>query len=246
MEAIKPILYSQVENGRRRPIHWQTEGKQVLLSGIRTFSRLGITEGDTTVSAIEKLAMGVESSEGNIGVPIIGRSLVSGEVAIPVDGWIQDGGWYYLDIVDESISEDSIPALTVYPDSLDTARSCGFRSVCETRDGALRVFAKSVPGAVIVASLAALSSTVGGGDGGALPVATTSSLGAVKVGSGLDIQRDGTLSVNLPDEDGNGIPDVIEKTRATDAEVTEMLNEVFGTSSPSSETSAVAYGDDEF
>ena len=80
-------------------------------------------------------------------------------------------------------------------------------------DGTLRLYAKSAPTADMVATLTLLcaaSGTVSGGTttgGGSysLPAATATRLGGVKVGDGLNVGPDGTLSVNpnkvMTDED---------------------------------------------
>lgn len=51
-----------------------------------------------------------------------------------------------------------------------------------------------------------------------LPAATQSVLGGVKIGSGIEIQNDGVISVNR------------ESIAASDEEVRAMLTDVFGTS----------------
>ena len=105
-----------------------------------------------------------------------------------------------------------IPLLTILPTYLDTAEDCGMSSVVRTLDGVLRVFAQSVPDGEICASLALFCTSGGGGggvgDGGSgyvLPPATEDKLGGVKVGPGLNVGPDGTLSVNsskiMTDED---------------------------------------------
>ena len=53
-----------------------------------------------------------------------------------------------------------------------------------------------------------------------LPAATTTRLGGVKIGEGLSVSADGTLSV-----DGDS---VVENIAATDSEVEEALDEIYG------------------
>ena len=60
----------------------------------------------------------------------------------------------------------------------------------------MRVFSMAVPDAAVSANLTLIAPKGGGGDA-ELPIATESALGAVKIGSGLTVQADGTLSVNV-------------------------------------------------
>ena len=224
-EAIKPTLHTPVRDGRRYPVHFRTEGEQVLLFGLKSFESLGLSESDTANSAIEKLAQGIEDSKG---AAVIARGLVYGELSIPADGWTYvSEGVYFLDIENARITQGSVPEVTVYPDSEAAASACGLRRTCETFDGALRFLASRPPSEAIIVSAAIIEAGEGGGGGG-IPVATKNTLGGVKVGDGLAVTGDGTISVDLPDEDGNGIADIIDSASATDADVDRMLDDVYG------------------
>lgn len=144
-------------------------------------------------------------------------------VTIPADGWQEspDGGAYAYraDIPVESVTVKLIPQLFYPPESAERAGYYGLSPVCETLDGVLRVWSKAVPAEPIPAVLnltgdASGYFAVGDGNTGSgtftLPPATENTLGGVKVGSGLNVTRDGTLSVNA----------------ATEAEVNEMLTGV--------------------
>lgn len=201
MDAIKLVLYSPVQkDGRRHAIHWQTEGGQVKLPGLPDFDRLGLSEDDDVQSAIEKIADGIERSEGSIGIPIIGRALAHGEVAIPMDGWRAADGEYYVDIADEIITKDMIPYLVVLPECEATASNCGLKSKCRTFDGFLRIYAASPPIASIVVSLGLIGAK-GGDTNGDMPIATRDRPGIVQIGDGLEVTDDGTLSVVTVNED---------------------------------------------
>lgn len=54
----------------------------------------------------------------------------------------------------------------------------------------------------------------------ALPVATQSRLGGVKIGNGLDVEMDGTLSINAAE--------AVEEVIATEDDTVEMMKEIFG------------------
>jgi len=144
-------------------------------------------------------------------------------ITIPADGWQDnpDGGAYAYraDIPVESVTAKLIPQLFYPPESAERAGYYGFSPVCETLDGVLRIWSKAVPAEPIPAVLnltgdASGYFAVGDGNTGSgtftLPPATENTLGGVKVGSGLNVTRDGTLSVNA----------------ATEAEVNEMLTGV--------------------
>lgn len=147
------------------------------------------------------------------------------DVTIPVSGWAEDPetGFLSLDIPWAEASEEMIPALTILPESLDTASFCGMRQLCRALDGAVRVYADTAPAAPIAASLVLMGLSpyaYGGGtslgsgaaaEGGALPVATTARAGVVKPGAGLKVANDGTLSVDT----------------ANEKEIDEMLDGVF-------------------
>lgn len=121
-------------------------------------------------------------------------------VTLPSSGWETDENLdekypRYIDVAHDEIAEDMVPILTILPSSLATAGASGLRPVAETRDKALRVHAKKVPEVPISASLTLVK--IGSGGGGALSPATRDSLGPVKVGGGLKIAPDGTLSVDV-------------------------------------------------
>ena len=144
-------------------------------------------------------------------------------VIIPADGWQTDpeGGDYphHVDIPVEGVTARLIPYLTFPLTGAARAGHCGLSPVCETLDGALRIWSKTVPAEPIPALLdltgdASGYFAVGDGSGNSgaftLPPATKNTLGGVKVGDGLNVAQDGTLSVNAASED----------------EVNEMLTEV--------------------
>lgn len=155
------------------------------------------------------------------------------EITIPKEGWtdgtghigedgdeaeeldMEDNYGLRLDIPLDRVTEDMQPFLSVHPAHLETAKGCELSTTTRTMNGALRVYAKSVPTADMTATLTLLCATTGTVSGGAasssaggtysLPAATATRLGGVKVGDGLNVGPDGTLSVNpekvVTDED---------------------------------------------
>ena len=149
------------------------------------------------------------------------------DIIIPTDGWENGAeeapGKLYVDIEQEGVTEEMLPFLTILPGFLEASSACGMLPVCRTLDGVLRVYAEKAPETEIHASLALFLSSSGafiGGGGYILPTATEDRLGGVKIGDGVDVAEDGTISV-----DATG---ALESAMATDEEVSAMLNEVYG------------------
>ncbi len=151
------------------------------------------------------------------------------DVTIPVSGWASGTAPGYAvqcDIPVPSAAERMIPFLTVLPVGAASADACGLAPFTETREGVLRVFARKAPTTAIPASLALAGDAsgfcvVGSEDTYVLPPATTDTLGGVKVGGGVDVEDDGTISV-----DGARI---VESAAASEESARLLLDEVFGT-----------------
>ena len=125
----------------------------------------------------------------------------------------------------EEIKATHIPIVSLHRDSLAVAEAAGMCSSAETVDGAVRFWARKVPTADLEATLALLTpgtgelGAAGGGSAYVLPVATTETAGVVKIGEGLSVTADGTISVS-----GGGID---EDDVATAEEMETMLDRVF-------------------
>ncbi len=83
---------------------------------------------------------------------------VQKEVIIPISGWVEDtdtGGAYdlMLDIASMDITEDMVPVMNISPAHLETAVGCGLCQVSRTLDGALRIYARTIPTAPITLTL---------------------------------------------------------------------------------------------
>jgi len=145
------------------------------------------------------------------------------DIIIPAEGWAEsteDGvGAVYIDISDEIIEPELIPLLTIAPEHLGVAADCDLSTYAKTVRGALRVYAEQPPSSDITASLALLGVVQNiddklppeGGGAYVLPTATETRLGVMKVGDGLHVAKDGTVSV----------------VKATDEDVERMLGEVY-------------------
>lgn len=152
------------------------------------------------------------------------------KITIPKDGWT-NGDWHTgegnegaeepdmednyglrMDIPLDGVTEAMQPFLSVHPAYLETAKGCELFTTVRTMDGVLRLYAKSAPTTDMTATLTLLCATSGtvsgetvSGIGYPLPAATATRLGGVKVGDGLSVATDGTISVNsdkvVTDED---------------------------------------------
>lgn len=134
---------------------------------------------------------------------IDGTLLKQLDIIIPTVGWTvaptDEFDGLFVDITIEDITEDMVPLVTILPKYESEKAECGFCSATRTLDGALRIYAQKAPSAPLTASATFLASSAGSGSGGGsykLPVATAEKLGGVKIGSGVNVQNDGTISVN--------------------------------------------------
>lgn len=160
-----------------------------------------------------------------------GAKVASYDVTIPKTGWNEYNGAfnYYLDIDNGDITTEMLSVLLFDEANLPIAQKYGLGDNSPL-NGKLRIYAMEIPAAAIPATLCLFGAS-GGISPTGLPIATKTRAGIVKVGENIDVTSDGTISVPaLSDADGNGIPDVIDGASATDEEVDEMLDEVYGKS----------------
>lgn len=161
-------------------------------------------------------------------------------ITIPKEGWETrtdpdeegagpgDGPYpYRVDVEAPAVTALHKPFGALMPESLGTAEACELCPTVETVGGALRFRAKKVPtadmtGEVLLVTPGGGSGNGGGGGGGdyTLPTATAFRLGGVKIGDGVNVRQDGTITVDAPQ--------VMEELAAPEDDVDEMLNKVFG------------------
>ena len=149
-------------------------------------------------------------------------------LVIPADGWTETGEQdlkYTAEVPQKDAKATHIPIVSLHRDSLAVAEAAGMCSSAETVDGAVRFWARKVPAENLEATLALLTpgtgelGAAGGGSAYVLPVATTETAGVVRIGEGLSVTADGTISVS-----GGGIG---EDDVATPEEMESMLDRVF-------------------
>ena len=165
---------------------------------------------------------------------MIQRATVKRDIIIPTTGWATGAeeskeGDMYVDIIQEDVTEDMVPIISIFPAHADKAQECGMRTTSRTIPGGVRIYAAKEPATEIHAILILMqaysgrSGTAGGGGTSAdyvLPTATTTRLGGVKIGDNVNVAQDGTISVD-------GI-ELLDEAIATDDDVKEALDSVLG------------------
>ncbi len=80
------------------------------------------------------------------------------DIVIPTTGWKEDaeggaGGGYLIEIMQKDVTEKMIPIVSIFHNSMDTARDCGMSTIAETMNGVVRLFVETIPKKEINASL---------------------------------------------------------------------------------------------
>lgn len=157
--------------------------------------------------------------------------LAAFDFVIPVDAWTKDEDAadsyvYYADVADDLVSLSHYPDATLDKNSLDVARACGMATTADTPEaGKVRFYSQEAPTAEISGTCKLWTkgtNNSSGGEGGGtyeLPIASASNLGAVKIGEGIDVAADGTISSK-----GEVSPEHL----ATEEDTSAMLDEIFG------------------
>ncbi len=163
-----------------------------------------------------------------------GAAVLLKDITIPAAGWVwqeESGGqgeedfdeyYYYVDVPVEGAAETQFPSVALHKAALETAKNAGLCPTVQTLAGSLRFWAMEAPKADMAATVALVSPGSGGGNTGTtyvLPVATATRLGGVKIGDGISVAADGTITAS----NGGITPDDM----ATSADTEAMLDDVF-------------------
>lgn len=161
---------------------------------------------DTAIANIESLV------SGSSGIAIV-------DAVIPVSGWISSGDGFYIDISSDISTEKMIPIAVISPENKEIALNCKFSSPF-AGSGFIRFYAKQIPTEAVTVSVTLLSpsKSFSGVTTTDLLPATATRLGGVKIGSGIDVVEDGTISVN-----GNTLA---ENLTASDEDVEKAIDEI--------------------
>lgn len=162
-----------------------------------------------------------------------GGAAIIKDITIPADGWDwqresddeemlgMDDFRCVVDVAVDDVTEDMFPSVALHKAALEVAKRAGLCPTVQALAGVLRFWAKSIPTADMSATVAlfAPGGTTGGGSAYVLPVATATRLGGVKIGSGVSVAADGTVTVST-----SGItPEEVVSAADTD----KMLDEIF-------------------
>lgn len=162
-----------------------------------------------------------------------GGAAIIKDITIPADGWdwqresgdeetLRDDFRCVVDVAVDDATEDMFPSVALHKAALETAKRAGLCPTVQANAGVLRFWARNAPEADMAATVALVSP--GGASGGGsssyvLPVATATRLGGVKIGSGVSVSADGTISAST-----SGITqDEVVSAADTD----KMLDEIF-------------------
>lgn len=163
-----------------------------------------------------------------------GGAAIIKDITIPADGWDwqresgdeetlgMDDFRFVVDVAVDDATEDMFPSVALHKAALEVAKRAGLCPTVQANAGVLRFWARNAPEADMAATVALVSP--GGASGGGsssyvLPVATATRLGGVKIGSGVSVSADGTISAST-----SGITqDEVVSAADTD----KMLDEIF-------------------
>lgn len=142
-------------------------------------------------------------------VAAAGTAITTAKLAIGVDGWKENSSEkypFYNDVECEVSEEKHLPLVGIDEESEDIAFACGLRQQAEAFDGYVRFWARSLPTEDIACTvdLVGRGGDAGGSGNYVLPAASALVLGGVKVGGGLKIADDGTLSIDFATKDETG------------------------------------------
>lgn len=143
-------------------------------------------------------------------------------LTLAASGWKQadeespDYSYIYTAELPDSTSA-LIPSGAPLLGSFHIAEDAGVVNGCETGDGVVKFYSKEIPAADISTCIILFGK--GGGGESDLTVATREQLGHVKIGNGIEVTEDGTISANAK---------VSEDQIATSDDTSEMLKEIYG------------------
>ena len=170
---------------------------QTILAGLRDVSERVLQELSTLTVTVSGAVSALDKAKAD--------KVTLTAFTIPTTGWQQDGNYgypYYVDLPVSGLTENDVVAVEITPAGQNVAETACFLSSSESLSGVLRLRAKHIPTAALAAYyyiiredlLMAFGPLAVGTTPYTLPAATATTLGGVKVGTGLNIAPDGTLS----------------------------------------------------
>lgn len=143
------------------------------------------------------------------------NSAIVTQLIIPSIGWVkvgsdeldEDGYRYRIDIMVDGLTAEHFPNIAIARGDIQIAYDAALCPSAETLEGCLRLWAMNLPKGDITANAVFLAPlTVDGVEPGTgttyvLPMASAETLGGIKIGKGLNIAQDGTVSTEVLDDD---------------------------------------------
>lgn len=219
MQALMKLVKAEIEKHNAAADAHAATITAAVSAAVKNLSESGEILNEEQVKALIK-----EQVDGGTGGGYYG----SYKLTLAADGWkparSEDdyenaGGMdYYQCIYDAELSDSTselVPVGVVSPGSFYTTTKAGVLNGCETHDGFIRFFAQRIPEADIQAVVTLFGK---GGGTGELVIATRDRLGCVKIGDGVEVTKDGVISVHAT---------VSEDQMAATDDVSEMLAEIY-------------------
>ena len=169
------------------------------------------------------------------------------DASIESTDWLEDENGFYYEIEDENITSNMMPVVTLAAESLRTAYNAGMYQTAESFDGYVKITTVERPSDTITLTCGLYvqgNVVISGGDTYVLPPATANTLGGVKIGEGVNVTSDGTISINgntvsedvinnYGDQIANNIANnyadqIVNAAISSDQETEEMLDDVYG------------------
>ena len=219
MQALMKLVKAEIEKHNAAADAHAATITAAVSAAVKNLSESGEILNEEQVKALIK-----EQVDGGTGGGYYG----SYELTLAADGWkparSEDdyenaGGMdYYQCIYDAELSDSTselVPVGVVSPGSFYTTTKAGVLNGCETLNGIVRFFSQRIPEADIQAVVTLFGK---GGGTGELVIATRDRLGCVKIGDGVEVTKDGVISVHAT---------VSEDQMAATDDVSEMLAEIY-------------------
>ncbi len=154
------------------------------------------------------------------------------DTTIAAQDWSENSGVYSADVDVDGAVDTMVPIVSVAKADMDAALEAGMYPFAETGEGIVTFYAASAPEDDIAVTIVLIktdgSAETLGSDATAtytLPIASATTLGGVKIGDGISVADDGTISVDTT-EITETVTDAIESASATDEEAAEAISDV--------------------
>lgn len=157
-----------------------------------------------------------------------GGGVLIRDITIAAEDWTQldeadNDCFWRVDAAVEDVTSEHVPLVFLSRDAMTAAKLARLSPTAETGEGVIQLWAKDQPSESLTCTIVLLTQKSEGSAGVyALPIATETTLGGVKIGNGLSVASDGTLSVNT--ETVMTAEDLVDENEVQES-VATILNE---------------------